>query len=119
MDKLSSHKSLKELQNESSQIRRKYPGRIPVIVTVNNEWFKSSLPKLDKNKFLVPIDLTMGQFMYIIRKRLKLDSSKAIFLYTNNNITPATSELIGTLDTKYCDDTGVLKFNLCSESTFG
>jgi len=28
----------------------------------------SSLPLIDKKKFLVPADLTVGQFVYVIRK---------------------------------------------------
>ena len=39
---------------------------IPVIV--DKRAGDASLPDIDKKKFLVPTDLTIGQFMYVIRK---------------------------------------------------
>lgn len=44
---------------EGEKIRRKYPDRIPVIV---EKVPKSKLQDLDKKKYLVPSDLTIGQF---------------------------------------------------------
>ena len=64
---------------ESKRIREKYPDRIPVIVE-KSENSPESLPDIDKRKFLVPQDLTMGQLVFVIRKRIKLDPNTAIFL---------------------------------------
>jgi len=50
----------------AASIRAKHPDRIPVIV--DKRAGDSSLPEIDKKKFLVPSDLTVGQFMYVIRK---------------------------------------------------
>ena len=33
---------------------------------------KSDVPEIDQNKFLVPADLSVGQFVYVIRKRISL-----------------------------------------------
>ena len=38
-----------------------------------------SLPSIDKQKYLVPADLTIGQFVYVIRKRIKLSAERAFF----------------------------------------
>lgn len=54
---------------EGDKIRRKYPDRIPVIV---EKAPNSNLKDLDKKKYLVPSDLTIGQFYFLIRKRLVL-----------------------------------------------
>lgn len=51
---------------EGEKIRRKYPDRIPVIV---EKAPKSRLRDLDKKKYLVPSELTIGQFYFLIRKR--------------------------------------------------
>jgi GABA(A) receptor-associated protein len=56
-------------QLEASRIREKYPDRIPCIVEKAE---KSDIAAIDKKKFLVPHDLTVGQFVYVIRKRIKL-----------------------------------------------
>jgi len=34
----------------------------------------------NRKKYLVPADLTMGQFVYVIRKRIKLPADQAIFV---------------------------------------
>jgi len=36
----------------------------------------------------VPADLTVGQFVYVIRKRIKLSPEKAIFIFVNNVLPP-------------------------------
>jgi GABA(A) receptor-associated protein len=49
----------------TARIRAKYPDRIPVIC---EKALKSNLEDIDKKKYLVPSDLTVGQFVYVIRK---------------------------------------------------
>jgi hypothetical protein len=39
-------------------------------------------------RYLVPADLTVGQFVYVIRKRIKLSSEKAIFIFVKNVLPP-------------------------------
>ena len=41
----------------------------------------SQVPDIDKRKFLVPNDISVAQFMWIIRKRVQLPSEKALFLF--------------------------------------
>ena len=55
--------------NEANRIKQKYPDRVPIIVEIDE---KSNLPQIDKKKYLVPHDLTISQFIYVIRKRIKL-----------------------------------------------
>lgn len=42
-------------------------------------------------RYLVPADLTVGQFVYVIRKRIKLSSEKAIFIFVKNVLPPTGS----------------------------
>lgn len=46
----------------------------------------SDIDDLDKRKFLVPSDLTIGQLIWIIRKRVKLPAEKALYVYVNRTI---------------------------------
>jgi GABA(A) receptor-associated protein len=62
--------------------------------------------------------LTVGQFIYIIRKRTKLDSEKALFVFFNNTLAPI-SELMGNLYQKSKDKDGFLYATISLESTFG
>ena len=65
-------------RGESSRIRAKYPDRCCVIVT---KAANSDAPELGRHKYLVPGDISMGQFTYVIRKRIKVRPEKAIFLF--------------------------------------
>nr|BAE87251.1 unnamed protein product [Macaca fascicularis] len=56
-------------KKEGEKIRKKYPDRVPVIV---EKAPKARVPDLDKRKYLVPSDLTVGQFYFLIRKRIHL-----------------------------------------------
>ena len=42
-------------------------------------------------RYLVPADLTVGQFVYVVRKRINLSPEKAIFIFVKN-ILPPTGE---------------------------
>ena len=44
------------------------------------------------SRYLVPADLTVGQFVYVVRKRIKLSPEKAIFIFVKN-ILPPTGEM--------------------------
>lgn len=39
-------------------------------------------------RYLVPADLTVGQFVYVIRKRIRLSAEKAIFIFVDNVLPP-------------------------------
>ncbi|XP_061833710.2 gamma-aminobutyric acid receptor-associated protein-like 2 isoform X1 [Nerophis lumbriciformis] len=68
---------------EAAKIRNKYPDRVPVIV---EKVSGSQIVDIDKRKYLVPSDITVAQFMWIIRKRIQLPSEKAIFLFVDKTV---------------------------------
>ena len=104
-----------ERYNQTSNIRLKYPKRIPVFVSRS---CYNNCPKIDRNKFLVPNDLTIGQFMFVIRKRMKLSSEKSIYLFVNNKI-PPTSSLISNVYELNKNSDGFLYITYSAESKFG
>jgi hypothetical protein len=40
------------------------------------------------HRYLVPADITVGKFVFEIRKHMKLSPEKAIFLFVNNTLPP-------------------------------
>jgi GABA(A) receptor-associated protein len=100
---------------EASRILLKYPERIPCIVEKNK---KSDIQDVDKNKYLVPQDLTMGQFLYVIRKRIHLAPEKAVFILVND-LMPPSSSLISQVYNEHKDEDGFLYIVYSSENTFG
>lgn len=107
---------------ESAQIRAKYPDRVPVICEVHNKAdFGGETPiKLDKSKYLVPSDLTAVQFLYVIRKRLKLTPEKAAFLFVGDKNSLLTSgQLMSEVYQEYADEDGFIYTWVSSENSFG
>jgi len=100
---------------EAARIRAKYPDRIPVISEKSD---KSDIPDIDKKKYLVPADLTMGQFLYVIRKRIRLPPDQAIFIFVNNTLPPAAA-LMSQIYKEHADQDGFLYVTYSGESTFG
>ena len=129
-------------KSEAERIRAKYPDRIPVICEKAD---RSDIPDIDKKKrapapgasreesargpravdafferrrYLVPADLTVGQFIYVIRKRIKLPPERAIFIFVDNVI-PPTAALMSTVYEVQKDEDGFLYITYSGENTFG
>uniref|UniRef100_A0A061RNH4 Autophagy-related protein n=1 Tax=Tetraselmis sp. GSL018 TaxID=582737 RepID=A0A061RNH4_9CHLO len=106
---------LEKRQAEAARIREKYPERVPVIVEKAG---KSDIPDIDKKKYLVPADLTVGQFVYVIRKRIRLSPEKAIFIFVKN-VLPPTAALMSSIYDEHKDEDGFLYITYSGENTFG
>jgi len=102
-------------EQESQRIRSKYPDRVPVICERDP---RSDIPDIDKKKYLVPNDLTVGQFVYVIRKRIKVKAEKAIYVFIDN-VLPPTAALMSSIYEDKKDKDGFLYVTYSGESTFG
>lgn len=116
MSKFKTTHSFEKRKNESNKITNKYIDRVPIIVEVNDQ--HTNELNLDKSKFLVPFDLTVGQFIYVVRKRVKLEPEKALFIFFNNTL-PSSSDTIGNVYKNNRDRDGFLYAIVSLESTFG
>lgn len=112
-----SEHSFRDRREESRRVIANYPDRIPVICEQANV-FIDEVPYLDKKKFLVPKDLTMGQLVFVIRKRMKLPCEKAIFIFTNKTI-PSSYKLVGDVYALNKDIDGFLYVTYSFENVFG
>ncbi|KAG0669111.1 ubiquitin-like protein atg8 [Maudiozyma exigua] len=102
-------------KEESERITKKFNNRIPLIC---EKVEKSDIPDIDKRKYLVPDDLTVGQFIYVIRKRIELPPEKAIFIFVNDTL-PPTASLMSAIYEQYKDKDGFLYVTYAGENTFG
>jgi len=137
--------SLEQRRFESERIRRRYPDRIPVIVQpllsspsssssiLSTSLFRSfsssssssscneiTLARLDNEKFLVPSELSFGQFAYNIRRRLRLRAEHALFFYIGVYGTqPILSSTMEVLYNDNKDTDGFLYVCYADEKVFG
>lgn len=110
-----------KLQKSIMIIKQKFPNKIPVIVTKSNAKntdIPDPAPGKKYVKYLVPNDITVGQFVYTIRKKMNLQPEKAIFIFVNNKI-PPTSMMMSQLYDKEKGDSGYLLMTYSGENTFG
>ena len=100
---------------ECSRILKKHPDRIPIIVCKAKG---CELPDIDKQKYLVDKDMNMREFLYVIRKRIKLDKSESIFLIINNKLC-SSNDIISQIYKNEKNEDGFLYIIYSSENTFG
>lgn len=105
--------TLEERKKKCADIKKKYPNRIPIICGASPE-----LPKLRNYKFLVNEDACYTNFLFCLRKSMKISKEKAIYLFIGNKLL-ATSILLKDAYYNYRDEDGFLYTYICSENTFG
>ncbi|EDV23625.1 Microtubule-associated proteins 1A/1B light chain 3C [Trichoplax sp. H2] len=110
-------KSFEARKAEVENIHYRFPNKIPVIV----ERYKNEkvLPILDKTKFLVPQELTMSQFVSIIRNRMSLTPSQAFYLIVNNKSLVSMTTTLTEVYRDEKDDDGFLYMVYASQEMFG
>jgi len=108
--------TLQQRIKEHDDISKKHPDRIPVICERSEK--SKSLPFSNKIKYLLPNDITMGQFIGIMRQRIKLAPEQAIFLIVNSKIISG-NQLMSTIYAYNKDPDGFLYITYAGENTFG
>lgn len=100
------------IKKEVSLIKEKYPTYIPILI-------RSNKLKFTQYKYLVNEEVTISQFMIIIKKKIELKPYEALYLFINNTI-PQGSILLKSLYKNNKDlDTDMLIITVCKENTFG
>jgi GABA(A) receptor-associated protein len=94
--------------SESEEILKKHKDFIPIIIEKADG---TSTKEIDKHKWLLPKRITVSQFIYMISKRIEY--SKPLFLFVNNDYLPKGDEQMGDLYEKYKDNDN---FMYCSYS---
>jgi GABA(A) receptor-associated protein len=108
--------SFRERKNHCDNILLKYPDRIPILC--EKFYYSKNAPEIDKHKYLAGYDLTVGQFMLVIRKRMNLKKEIGLYMFING-IIPSNSSLLRNLYSDFKDADGFLYITYDVENTFG
>merc|ERR1711879_709707 len=106
---------------EAQRILTKYPDRVPVICERASN---SSLPEMEKKKFLVPGSMLCGEFKYIVHKGVQqvsaggIKADQTIYLFVNNK-SPKTGALMTEVHDQYKAPDGFLYLTYSAENTLG
>jgi GABA(A) receptor-associated protein len=107
--------TLEERQREAKKILEKYPDKIPMYISKQPS---SKIQEIDKHKFLMPIDLTVGQLLFVIRKRIKIPPECALFVFINGNLINQ-SMIMSEVYKQEKDIDNFLYIDYSGEATFG
>ncbi|XP_025970765.1 microtubule-associated proteins 1A/1B light chain 3C-like [Dromaius novaehollandiae] len=110
-------KSLATRMHEVTEIRIKYPNKIPVVVERYQK--EKNLPPLSRSKFLVSQDLPLSQFAVTLRTRLCLAPSQTFYLLVNNRGLPNMTATMQELYRDHKDEDGFLYLTYASQEVFG
>jgi GABA(A) receptor-associated protein len=102
---------------EFRKFKEKYPNKIPVFVR-RGEYCCDNVPELQKRKFIVPLNITAGDFIIILRNYMELPIDVPLFLFINDTLVN-TRALISELYDLYKSLDGGLRVRYLSENTFG
>uniref|UniRef100_A0A3B3V0Z5 Microtubule-associated protein 1 light chain 3 gamma, like n=1 Tax=Poecilia latipinna TaxID=48699 RepID=A0A3B3V0Z5_9TELE len=101
-------KCLATRKDEVCNIRSKFPNKLP-----------KTLPLLDKTKFLVPFELTLGQFLCLLRNKIALDGTQTLFLLVAERSMSSMSSSMGDIYSRFRDADGFLYITYASQEAFG
>ncbi|XP_048032236.1 microtubule-associated proteins 1A/1B light chain 3C [Megalobrama amblycephala] len=110
-------KCLATRKDEVCNIRSKFPNKLPVIVERYLQ--EKKLPLLDKTKFLVPNELTLGQFLSLLRSKIALEASQALYLLISGRNMSCLSTSMGEVYSQFRDPDGFLYITYTSQDMFG
>ena len=100
---------------EARRVRERYPGNVPLLVEKHSG---CRLPDLPNLKYLVSREMTVGQFSYVIRRKMALDPSHALFVLFAKKLLP-TSALMGNVYDEHAEDDGLLYAVYRQDSAYG
>ena len=108
--------SLIERRKEAVEILKKYPGRVPVILNPCES--SKYTGEFTDSQFIVPKMMTVGQFIFVARKRMSLSPEKAVFIFIHGFIPPSSALMCDIYD-YHRDNDYFLHITYSFENTFG
>ncbi len=112
-DKFKQKFSFAERKKEVDRVRTRYPDRAPVIVSTDD----LNRP-MTKNKFLLPLSLTLGQAQFVIKKHCEIESTESMMLMIGD-VLPQGTMSVEEAYQKYKSPDGFMYFSIVREHTFG
>lgn len=104
-----------ERVKQFQKVMETHPNKIPVILEKAST---AEVPDVDRNKYLLPREFTVANFLDVIRKRTNLGKEQAIFIYVNGTV-PASNAMFGSIYEQHKDSDGFLYIVYTGESSFG
>ncbi|CAH6421247.1 Autophagy protein Atg8 ubiquitin [uncultured virus] len=108
--------SYENRKKEALRIISNNPDKVPIILEKADN---VKIGNLDINKYLINKEITIGQFLHVIRKKLGLSLNESLFLFVNNKYIPKTEETLENIYNKYLDQDNFLYISYTPNNKLG
>lgn len=108
--------SLAKRTQESEGIKRKWPGKIPIIIERSPT---SQLEALPKSKFLCQAEYTVLQFLGCLRKKMNLLRDVALFVFVNGTELFSGDASMSAIYESKKDEDGFLYLTISDQEVMG
>ena len=109
-----------ERQKECQRLQAKFPAKIPMVIEPYRTTKSNTITKLDKIKYVFPVDLPMGLVNRFIRGRLaSLSPNESLYLFVGETFLVSASTTVGEVYKEYRDDDGFVYVTYATQETFG
>ena len=109
-------KSLEERKQEYQKVIEEHPGKIGIIC---EKAPKSQIADIEKTKFLINEEFNLTQFTTIIRKKLNMEKTDALFFLVNGKTSLTGNDTMLDIYKKYKDEDGFLYIAYAAEEIWG
>ena len=101
--------------SQTAVMKKKYPDRVPIFLRTD-----TTIINLTRNKFMIPRDFTCAEFIAVIRNRLSIQASEALFFLSipKKKLLCGATNVGRTYDSDKSED-GFLHVMCTLEKTFG
>lgn len=103
------HRTPQQKRDDVLRLLKRYPDKIPVYIE-----------GISQNKFLVPYDITVAQFLYMLREKVLMTPTESIFVFfgKTREIMPSNM-IIREIYDRLKDDDDMLYAFYAKENVFG
>ena len=109
--------NLKTRQRQFSKLSKEHPDKVPIILERD---INCTINKPIKSKYILSKEITMAEFVKIIREKLELKPERAIFLLVNGKHSVTMNEELGNIYNKHKDEKdGFLYMSYSEEIVYG
>jgi len=107
-----------ERVNECADMLDRYPDKVCIIVERSTS-ASSSTPYLHKRKFLAAKDMSLFEFLIVIRNRFNIHDTQTILFFVNDTTLLPQTTVISDIYHQYRDHDGFVYLTYSTENTFG
>jgi len=104
-------------RDESKRLLTKYPDRIPIIVEINFRC--KEFNDISHFKILIPNNFSVSHIIFHIRRKLQINPSESIYLFSEDNTMFSPSITVQEAYTTYKNIDGLLYISVSKENVFG